>query len=59
MAVTQREQLKNSEIQKLRTKAALLDELLELIEDKYLGQMMQKSEKEKGIPFMKAKRLLR
>jgi hypothetical protein len=46
------------EIKKLQTKAAILDELMEFIEDKYLGYLMSLTEKEKSIPLSKAKNLL-
>ena len=36
-----------------------IDELLELIEDKYLGRLMRRAEKEKDIPLAKAKKSLR
>ena len=42
----------------LRIKADLLDELMELIEEKLLGYLMTTSEKEKNIPLLKAKKLL-
>ncbi len=42
----------------LHVKADLLDELLELIEEKLLGYLMTTSEKEKSIPLSKAKKLL-
>ena len=42
----------------LRIKAELLDELMELIEEKLLGYLMKTSEKEKNIPLSKAKKLL-
>lgn len=50
---------KEFEIERLETKAAILDELVEFIEDKYLGLLMQATEKEKNIPLVKAKKLLR
>ena len=42
----------------LRVKANLLDELMELIEEKMLGYLMKTSEKEKNIPLPKAKKFL-
>ena len=42
----------------LRVKAELLDELVDLIEEKMLGYLMKTSEKEKNIPLSKAKNLL-
>lgn len=47
-----------SGLARLRAKAAILDELIELIEEKYLGYLMKTTEKEKNIPLSKAKRLL-
>ena len=46
-------------IQYLRTKAALLDEVVELIEDKYLAHLMEKTETERSMPLAQAKKLLR
>ena len=42
----------------LRVKADLLDELMELIEEKMLGYLMKTSEKEKNIPLSRVKKLL-
>ena len=50
---------KTSEFETLRTKAAILDELIDLIEEKYLGYFMRATEKEKNIPLSRAKKLLR
>ncbi len=50
---------KEFEIERLKTKAAVLDELMEFIEDKYLGLLMQKTEKEKNTPLARAKKMLR
>ncbi|MCH7883251.1 hypothetical protein IIA95_02455 [Patescibacteria group bacterium] len=47
------------EVEELRTKAAILDELMEFIEDKYLGYLMSVTEKEPNISRSKAKKLLR
>jgi hypothetical protein len=46
-------------IEELKVKASILDELVELIEDRYLGYLMKLTEKEKNIPLKKAKKLLR
>lgn len=43
----------------LRAKAEILDELVELIEDKYLGFLMRSTEKEKNISLERAQRVLR
>lgn len=60
MATQILEKTKNgSEIKTLRTKAAILDELVEFIEDKYLGYLMSATEKEKNFSLAKAKKLLR
>ena len=53
-----REKTNKTEIQKLQTKAAILDELLEFIEDKYLGYLMGETEKENNIQLQKAKKIL-
>lgn len=60
MAVSEKKvTLTKKEARKLQAKAALLDELLELIEDKYLGRLMSLTEKEENIPLSHAKLLLR
>lgn len=46
-------------IEELKIKASILDELVELIEDRYLGYLMELTEKERNIPLKKAKKLLR
>jgi hypothetical protein len=46
-------------LEELKVKASILDELVELIEDRYLGYLMKLTEKEKNIPLKKAKKLLR
>lgn len=45
-------------LEELQMKAALLDELLELIEEKHLGRLMERTEAEKQIPLKKAEKLL-
>lgn len=57
-AIRKNMMMNTQEIKKLRMKAALLDELMEIIEDKHLGQLMRLTEKEKNVPLFKAKRLL-
>lgn len=47
------------ELEQLKQKAAFWDELMEFIEDKGLGYLMQSVEKEKNISLSKAKKLLR
>lgn len=49
---------KDSKFETLRTKAAIFDELVELIEEKYFGYLMNVAEKEKNIPLSLAKKLL-
>jgi hypothetical protein len=46
-------------LEELKVKASILDELVELIEDRYLGYLMKLTEKEKNIPLKKAKKSLR
>ncbi|MBI5220909.1 MAG: hypothetical protein HY978_03720 [Candidatus Liptonbacteria bacterium] len=45
--------------EQFRIKAGLLDEILELIEDRYLGQLMRQAEKEKNVPLCRAASKLR
>ncbi len=45
------EKTKTMDINKLKRKAIILDELVEFIEDKYLGYLMNVSEEEKDIPL--------
>jgi len=47
------------EIEQLQTKAAILDDLVEFIEDKYLGHLMRIVEKEPNISLKKARTMLR
>ena len=46
-------------LEDLKKKAAFLEELLSFIEEKYLGFLMEKTEKEKNIPLSKAKKFLK
>lgn len=46
-------------IKQLQIKAALFDELMAFLEDKYLGYLMDSVEKEKNIPILKAKKMMR
>ena len=50
--------IEKRQVEKLQEKASLLDELLSLIEDKYLGDLMKEVEEEENIPLSKAKTLL-
>ncbi len=52
-------QPKNTQTRNLEIKAGILDELLELLEDKYLGYLMSLTEKEKNAPLKEAEKLLR
>ncbi|MEK7146720.1 MAG: hypothetical protein AAB772_00505 [Patescibacteria group bacterium] len=45
-------------IEKLRRKAALFDELINFIEDRGLGYLMNETEKEDNLSLKKAKKLL-
>lgn len=49
---------KDSKFEAIRTKAAIFDELVELIEEKYFGYLMSITDKEKNIPLSIAKKLL-
>jgi hypothetical protein len=56
---TIKQQVKRKDIKELKAKAALLDELLELIEEKGLAFFMAATERELNIPLRRAKNLLR
>jgi hypothetical protein len=58
ITISKRESAKKK-LEELKVKASILDELVELIEDRYLGYLMKLTEKEKNIPLKKAKKLLR
>ena len=51
--------LTKKEMQVLRMKADLLDELMEAIEDNYLGELMREAEKGPTISLSQAKKLLK
>lgn len=51
--------INKEKIEQLQTKAAILDDLVEFIEDKYLGHLMRITEKEPNIPLKKAKTTIR
>ncbi len=55
----EKKEINKKEIERLQTKAAILDGLMEFIEDKYLGQLMSIVEKEPNISLKKAKTMLR
>jgi len=48
--------LDQKDLEELKTKASLFEEILSFLEDKYLGRLMQKTEREKNISLSKAKR---
>lgn len=56
---TKEKKVNKEEIEKLQTKAAILDDLIEFIEDKQLGYLMRIAEKEPNISTKKAKVMLR
>ena len=60
LTITREEkEINKKEIERLQTKAAILDDLMEFIENKYLGQLMSITEKEPNISLKKAKANLR
>jgi len=60
LTATKEKKITNKEeIEQLQTKAAILDDLVEFIEDKYLGHLMRIVEKEPNISLKKAKTMLR
>jgi len=60
LTITREEkEINKKEIERLQTKAAILDDLMEFIEDKYLGQLMSITEKEPNISLKKTKTNLR
>lgn len=58
--ITEKEKiiLDRQSIEELKIKAFLFDEILSLLEDEYLGYLMEKTEKEENIPLSKAKKIL-
>lgn len=54
----EKKEINKKEIEQLQTKAAILDDLVEFIEDKYLGYLMVTTEKELNISLKKAKTML-
>jgi len=58
-ATKEKKIINKEEIEQLQTKAAILDDLVEFIEDKYLGHLMRIVEKEPNISLKKAKTMLR
>lgn len=59
MTTATKEKINKEEIEKLQTKAAILDDLIEFIEDKQLGYLMRIAEKEPNISAKKARTMLR
>lgn len=51
--------IKAKKIEQLQKKAALFDELIAFLEDKYMGYLMEFVEKEKNLPILKAKKSMR
>jgi len=58
--IPQKEQviLDKDYLEELQKKASLFEEILSFLEDKYLGFLMKKTEKETNIPLHKAKKEL-
>lgn len=50
---------KVKESKQLQIKAALFDELIAFLEDKFLGYLMESVEKEQNISILKAKKMMR
>lgn len=50
---------KRKEIKQLQIKAALFDELMAFLEDKSVGSLMNAVEKERNLPMLKAKKMMR
>jgi len=46
-------------IEQIKKKAAFWDEFMEFVEDKFLGNLMESTEKEKNVSLAKAKKMLR
>lgn len=46
-------------VKNLKKKAVFLDELLSFVEDKYLGYLMEETEKEENISLSEAKKILK
>jgi hypothetical protein len=58
LTTTKKSKQKKQATDELRIKAKLFDEVLALIEEKYLGELMRKTEKEANVSLAKAKKLL-
>lgn len=58
-AIISKKFAKIKETKQLQIKAALFDELMEFLEDRYLGYLMDSVEKEQNIPILKAKKIIK
>jgi len=56
--ITIPKKIKEEEIYQLKLKAAIFDELIEVLEDKYLGHFMSVVENERNIPLSKSKKMM-
>ena len=45
-------------LEELEKKASIFEEILSFLEDKYLGNLMEKTEREENISFVRAKKIL-
>ena len=45
-------------VEELEKKASIFEEILSFLEDKYLGHLMEKTEREEHISLFKAKKIL-
>lgn len=45
-------------VEELEKKASIFEEILSFLEDKYLGHLMEKTEREENISLFKAKKIL-
>ena len=59
MATKNISKIKTDKIEELKLKAAIFDELTDLIEEKYFAYLMKLTEKEPNISLKKAKKLLK
>lgn len=58
LALMSKIEVEQKKLEQLERKASFLEELLSLIEDKYLGFLMEETEEEESIPLSEAKKLL-
>ncbi len=60
LTITQKKEIQpKNDIEQLKIKAIFWDEFMEFVEDKYFGYLMGLTEKEKNIPLLKARKMLR